>query len=368
MQSMEKNVEKQMIIRTFEPNLDELKKTARQLAHMQDVSLNLYGQAEEVLIVVTARAFAQAAATELTESVAEQFELSLGAAVYGRGKGSLAYFTAGELIEHEANIAAADNATGALLAEEFGRTKRGPSVFDFGEGSYRDRRYLEKVRAAEERYADEDDLPQTAAARAVAAAKYGHADFGAAVLGVGSGEYVYIAVAHKGYVYLRRLRDGDTAGKSAALMSLELVRRLIKRLPVDNARMFKANSDFAWDEPLKKRAASPYLTPIIILAVLLAALVVACWYFFTHYSFGGDAGSGGALPVNSAAGVSTPAQPDQTPDAGDGAGTPGVSQSASLPDVSMSASTSDASVQDAPDAGNGAGGQNGGDTVRHPFG
>ena len=240
MQSMEKNVEKQMIIRTFEPNLDELKKTARQLAHMQDVSLNLYGQAGEVLIVVTARAFAQAAATELTESVAEQFELSLGAAVYGRGKGSLAYFTAGELIEHEANIAAADNATGALLAEEFGRTKRGPSVFDFGEGSYRDRRYLEKVRAAEERYADEDDLPQTAAARAVAAAKYGHADFGVAVLGAGSGEYVYAAVAHKGYVYLRRLRDGDTAGKSAALMSLELVRRLMKRLPVDNARMFKA--------------------------------------------------------------------------------------------------------------------------------
>ncbi len=356
MQSMEKNVEKQMIIRTFEPNLDELKKTARQLAHMQDVSLNLYGQAGEVLIVVTARAFAQAAATELTESVAEQFELSLGAAVYGRGKGSLAYFTAGELIEHEANIAAADNATGALLAEEFGRTKRGPSVFDFGEGSYRDRRYLEKVRAAEERYADEDDLPQTAAARAVAAAKYGHADFGVAVLGAGSGEYVYAAVAHKGYVYLRRLRDGDTAGKSAALM---------KRLPVDNARMFKANSDFAWDEPLKKRAASPYLTPVIILAVLLAALLVACWYFFTHYSFGGDAGSGDTLPVNSAAGVSTPAQPAQTPDAGDGAGTPDVSApDAPVLDASGSVPTPDASV---PDAGNGAGGQTGGNTV-HPFG
>ena len=70
--------------------------------------------------------------------------------------------------------------------------------------------------------------------------------------------------------------------------------------------------------------------------------------------------------MNSAAGVSTPAQEPQTPE--DGAGTPGVSQSASLPDVSMSASTSDASVQDAPDAGNGAGGQTGGDTVRHPFG
>ena len=100
MQPMEKNVEKQLVVRTFEPDMNALKQTAKQLAHMQDTSLNLYGQAGEVLIVVTARAYAQAAATELTENVAEQFELALGPAAYGRGKGSLAYFTAGELIHH----------------------------------------------------------------------------------------------------------------------------------------------------------------------------------------------------------------------------------------------------------------------------
>ena len=116
MQPMEKNVEKQLVVRTFEPDMNALKQTAKQLAHMQDTSLNLYGQAGEVLIVVTARAYAQAAATELTENVAEQFELALGPAAYGRGKGSLAYFTAGELIQSESTIAAADPATGALLA------------------------------------------------------------------------------------------------------------------------------------------------------------------------------------------------------------------------------------------------------------
>ena len=103
MQPMEKNVEKQLVVRTFEPDMNALKQTAKQLAHMQDTSLNLYGQAGEVLIVVTARAYAQAAATELTENVAEQFELALGPAAYGRGKGSLAYFTAGadpERIHH----------------------------------------------------------------------------------------------------------------------------------------------------------------------------------------------------------------------------------------------------------------------------
>ena len=154
MQPMEKNVEKQLVVRTFEPDMNALKQTAKQLAHMQDTSLNLYGQAGEVLIVVTARAYAQAAATELTENVAEQFELALGPAAYGRGKGSLAYFTAGELIQSESTLAAADPATGALLAEEFSHTKRGPSVFDFGDGSYNDSRVVAKIKNAVYKYAE----------------------------------------------------------------------------------------------------------------------------------------------------------------------------------------------------------------------
>ena len=166
MQPMEKNVEKQLVVRTFEPDMNALKQTAKQLAHMQDTSLNLYGQAGEVLIVVTARAYAQAAATELTENVAEQFELALGPAAYGRGKGSLAYFTAGELIQSESTIAAADPATGALLAEEFSHTKRGPSVFDFGDGSYNDSRVVAKIKNAVYKYAEEGNAPQIAAARA----------------------------------------------------------------------------------------------------------------------------------------------------------------------------------------------------------
>ena len=162
MQPMEKNVEKQLVVRTFEPDMNALKQTAKQLAHMQDTSLNLYGQAGEVLIVVTARAYAQAAATELTENVAEQFELALGPAAYGRGKGSLAYFTAGELIQSESTIAAADPATGALLAEEFSHTKRGPSVFDFGDGSYNDSRVVAKIKNAVYKYAEEGNAPQIA--------------------------------------------------------------------------------------------------------------------------------------------------------------------------------------------------------------
>lgn len=298
MQPMEKNVEKQLVVRTFEPDMNALKQTAKQLAHMQDTSLNLYGQAGEVLIVVTARAYAQAAATELTENVAEQFELALGPAAYGRGKGSLAYFTAGELIQSESTIAAADPATGALLAEEFSHTKRGPSVFDFGDGSYNDSRVVAKIKNAVYKYAEEGNAPQIAAARAAAAARFAHADFGVASVGMGTGaEVVYLAVAHRGYVYIKRIKNGEGAGKVVALSALDMVRRLAQKQPVDRARMFKANSDFDWNAPLKKRRSSKYAAPIAVLAVLLVALAVACWYFFTHFSLGGGNGAGGKIDM-----------------------------------------------------------------------
>lgn len=98
---MDKNVEKQLIVRTFEPDMAVLKQVAKQMNGMQDVALNLFGQAGEVLIVITARAHAPAAATELTERIAERFEMALGDAAYGRGKGSVAYFAAGELMQAE---------------------------------------------------------------------------------------------------------------------------------------------------------------------------------------------------------------------------------------------------------------------------
>ena len=92
-----------------------------------------------------------------------------------------------------------------------------------------------------------------------------------------------------------------------ALSALDMVRRLAQKQPVDRARMFKANSDFDWNAPLKKRRSSKYAAPIAVLAVLLVALAVACWYFFTHFSLGGGNGAGGALPVSGSTSISTSA-------------------------------------------------------------
>lgn len=299
---MEKHVEKQLIVRTFEPDMGRLKDLARQLASMPNISLNLYGQAGEVLIVVTARAIAPAAATELTESVADRFEQVLGEAVYGRGKGGLAYFAAGELIENEASVVASDSATGVLLAEEFSHTKRGSTVFDFGDVSYNDSRVMGKIKNTAARNYEKGNLYQMAAARAAAAAKCARAEFGVSVTGGNDGQPLYLAVAHKGYVYMRSFKAAQDASKHAALAALDIVRRLSLKVPLDSVRVFKANTDFDWDEPLAKRRSNKMLAPVIVLIVLLVALAVACWYFFTHFSLGGA--DGDALAVDQSSSVS----------------------------------------------------------------
>lgn len=174
-------------------------------------------------------------------------------------------------------------------------------------------------------------------------------------MGTGA-EVVYLAVAHRGYVYIKRIKNGEGAGKVVALSALDMVRRLAQKQPVDRARMFKANSDFDWNAPLKKRRSSKYAAPIAVLAVLLVALAVACWYFFTHFSLGGGNGAGGALPVSGSTSISTSAS------SGEPASVPGTDASVSQPAGDGGSGT--------PDAGGASSTpQSSGNTgVVHPFG
>ena len=216
---------------------------------------------------------------------------------------------------------------------------------------------MAKIKNAVYKYAEEGNAPQIAAARAAAAARFAHADFGVASVGMGTGaEVVYLAVAHRGYVYIKRIKNGEGAGKVVALSALDMVRRLAQKQPVDRARMFKANSDFDWNAPLKKRRSSKYAAPIAVLAVLLVALAVACWYFFTHFSLGGGNGAGGALPVSGSTSISTSAS------SGEPASVPGTDASVSQPAGDGGSGT--------PDAGGASSTpQSSGNTgVVHPFG
>lgn len=287
---MEKNVEKQLILRTFEPDMAALKAAARQLRGMRDLGMNLYGQAGEVLIVLTARSHATAAATELTERVAQQLEQALGDAAYGRGKGSLAYFVSGDLLDNEALIAASDAKTGRLLSEEFSRTKRGSQVFDFGDTSYGDARVMNKIKSTAAKHFEPGNEAQMTAARATAASKCARSEVGVCIAGAGlQNRPVYLAVAYKGYVYMRRFEQSPDAGKRAALAALDITRRLMQGLPVSaGTRAFKANSRFNWDAPVQANRHSRAWAPIVVLAALLVALAIACWYFFTQFSLFGS--------------------------------------------------------------------------------
>ena len=105
-----------------------------------------------------------------------------------------------------------------------------------------------------------------------------------------------MAVAYGGQVYVRRFAQTPDAGKRCALAALDTIRRLLQGADTPAMRVFKANSDFDWDAPeaprKKGRPAaggagnknSGMLAPIIVLVVLLIALGVAVWYFFTHFT------------------------------------------------------------------------------------
>ena len=50
MDALEKKVEKQLIVRMYEPDMAILKETAKKISQMERVKLNLYGQCGEVRV------------------------------------------------------------------------------------------------------------------------------------------------------------------------------------------------------------------------------------------------------------------------------------------------------------------------------
>ena len=95
---------------------------------------------------------------------------------------------------------------------------------------------------------------------------------------------------------MRRFAQTPDAGKRCALAALDTIRRILQGADTPAMRVFKANSDFDWDAPETARQkgrpapagggkkGSGMLAPISVLVVLLIALGIAVWYFFTHFT------------------------------------------------------------------------------------
>lgn len=321
MEQNAKTVQKQVIVRMYQPDMDALKAAAKSMRLQRDVQMKLYGQAGEVLAVIRSQAYAPAAATELSETAAEQIEQAVGASAYARGKGSLAYVTAGELIENECILAAANAETGALLGEELAATKRGAKVFDFGESSYNHPRASRRI----EDYAgdpDEETPLQMACDLAVAAAKYGKAEFGCAITGLDSDKAVWAAVCHKSTVWVRKIRPGEEAGKTAALTILDIIRLVLQRQAVPYAKQFRAGSETVWSEGKtggKPGGGAGKIALITLSIVLIAAAIgIGVWLVLDNFVFRDDAAAGNSLPQSTSQSLvqSVPQSssvPDSTP-------------------------------------------------------
>lgn len=313
MDQMNQGTQRQVVIRMFQPDMAVLKAAAKQLAEKPDLKLRLYGQGGEALLVLAAQAGGTAAATEIAERAATFIEKKMGDTVYARGKDtSLVHVAARVMIEEECSVICADADTGALMETEFKNTKLGDRVYDFGQSSYRNARMAAKIaNTALMDDEEDDDALQQAADRSYAAAKCTRAEFGAAITGLTKqdGEAVFAAVTHRGYTYIRAIRPAPDAGKAAALTVLDMIRRLLKEMPVSYARRFKAGREVDWDAPLEgkagkaggKKGGKSLVVPIVALVVLAAILGVAVWFIYNTFFIKDDP----SLPVDgSAASVS----------------------------------------------------------------
>ena len=301
---------------------------------------------------------------------AKHFYDILGDCVYAMDADSLEEVVVKELAARGLTVATAESCTGGMLSQRITAVPGASGVFAYGACTYANdikEKMLGVRHETLEAYGAVS--PETAAEMARGVRKAAGADLGVGITGIagpGGGTpekpvgLVYLAACSADTVYVQKLvitgRTREVVRLSSTQHALEMVRRLAQKQPVDRARMFKANSDFDWNAPLKKRRSSKYAAPIAVLAVLLVALAVACWYFFTHFSLGGGNGAGGALPVSGSTSISTSAS------SGEPASVPGTDASVSQPAGDGGSGT--------PDAGGASSTpQSSGNTgVVHPFG
>ncbi len=281
----------QVVLRMFQPDMNLLKATAKQLSELPHIKLNLYGQGGEILVVIAAQG-RTAPATELAENAAAQMEAAMGDVVYTRGKTPLAEYVCALMNKHELNLTAPDDETGSLLEAEFKAVKSADKVFDFGHDSYHHSKLAGKI--ADTAIMDDEessDPVQLASDRSFAAKKCTKSDFGVSISSVPGADTIAVAVTYGKLVYIRSIKEGDDARKKAVLSALDIIRRLINGKEIPYARTFKAAQEIDWNEPvtnakskgLESANSKGLIIPIIVLVIVSIALGVGIWYVVQNF-------------------------------------------------------------------------------------
>lgn len=208
-----------------------------------------YAAEGEMYVRVTAKAASREQAQALCAPVVQEICARLGDVVYGVDAGSLEQCVVQALSEQGKTLATAESCTGGLLAKRLTDISGASQVFELGAVTYSNRIKSLLIDVPEDMLAEHGAVSEPVAramaegVRAKAGSSLGVGITGIAGPGGGSPEkpvgLVYLALSDGKQTWVRKMPGGgsvrprDYYRTRAASTALDMVRRYLKRLPVN---------------------------------------------------------------------------------------------------------------------------------------
>ena len=229
----------------------------KDLLYASNPTAALYAKTGEVEVRITGRGRIEDEAFEAAAALAAQIKSRVGEYIYSDIGESLEETVVAKLRNGNKHIAIAESCTGGLMAGALTSVPGCSEVFEYGITAYADwvkKRDLDLDRMIINRYTSISS--ETAAEMAKAVMLQGRADIGVGITGqAGPGTgglndkevgLVYIAVAESDYVIVKEFNFGDRRGREyirilAVKNALDMVRRVIDKIEIENAYAFKHN-------------------------------------------------------------------------------------------------------------------------------
>ncbi len=274
----------------------ELETRVRDLLYGKNPTSALYAKTGQVHININAVAPREEEAQQLLKAKIAQFKERIGEFIYSENGEELHEVVVRLLSETGARIAAAESCTGGMFASRITAVSGASRVFEYGAATYSDR-IKQKMLSIDgllvRKYSSVSSV--VAAEMARGAMQKSKASIGVGITGIAGPTnegyidkpvgLVYIAVADKSRALVRRFNFGSMRGREyvrelSVLAALDMVRRFLTGLPIEEARTFGAKdlADLAREGAPKKRAS---IAAEKTVASVLCALVAFTGMFFS---------------------------------------------------------------------------------------
>ena len=264
----------------------------KDLLYKDNPTAACYAKTGEVEVRITARGRTAEEAERLANRHADEIKRRVGSFVYSDKENSLAETVVEKLRIYKKHIALAESCTGGLMAAELTAISGASEVFEFGISSYADwvkKRDLDVDRMIISKYTAISS--ETAAEMAKGAFHEGRADIGVGITGQAGptrGNHpdkeiglVYIAVADNDRVIVKEFHFGDRRDRQyirtlAVKNALDMVRRIVDKLPIEDAYSFKHKevADIARVQKRNQPNGNTGKTLLMLIAILASAATI----------------------------------------------------------------------------------------------